>query len=95
MTQRLLNTREHRQTNFFLNVFSATNNVDGQMGAGLPRGLLMALTYLTYTPRGTKNVVLLLKHSTLRADLNKHLGSLRKTTTALKGTLFRKNIPTV
>jgi hypothetical protein len=47
MTQQLLSTREHRQTNFFLHVFSATNNVDGQMGAGQTRGLLMALTYLT------------------------------------------------
>ena len=63
MTQRLLNTRELRQINFFLNVYFATNNVDGQMGAGQTRGLLMALTYLTYTPRGTKNgVVLLLNH---------------------------------
>ena len=36
--------KEHRQTNFFLNLFSATNNVDGQMGAGQTRGRLMALT---------------------------------------------------
>ena len=42
----MLNTREHGQTKFFLNLFSATNNVDGQMGAGQTRGLLMALTYL-------------------------------------------------
>ena len=61
MTQRLLSTREHRQSYFFLNVFSATNNVDGQMGAGQTRGLLMALTYLTYTPRGTKKCGVIVK----------------------------------
>ena len=74
MTQRLLNTRELRQINFFLNVYFATNNVDGQMGADQTRGLLMALTYLTYTPRGTKKcggVIVKPRCSTLRAHLNK------------------------
>ena len=49
------------------------------MGAGQTRGLLMALTYLTYTPRGTKKcggVIVKPRCSTLRADLKIFWGLL-------------------